>query len=257
MMNVVIIEDEVQTAWDIRNSIEKVRPSYSIAAVLDHVESAIEWFAKNPSPDLIISDIKLGDGLSFDIFKTVPLTSPIIFCTAYNEYAMEAFKNNGVDYLLKPIKEEMLDRSLAKIEGFMGSSRHSVDKHLLESLRRSLEIREHTYRRSLLVSYRSQLIPVQTDQVALFAIEDKLVFLHTFEGKKYQIHETLDQLEAFLHPDQFFRANRQFIISFRSIKHIEHSDSRKLLVETAVTAVEPIVISKAKSSEFISWIQSH
>lgn len=256
-MNVVIIEDEVQTAWDIRSSIEKVRPAYSILAILDHVESGIEWFANNPKPDLIISDIKLGDGLSFDIFQKVPLQSPIIFCTAYNEYAMEAFKNNGVDYLLKPVNEIMLERSLAKIEGFIGNARHAVDKDLIASLRRSLEVRETSYRRSLLISYRSQLIPVQTDQVALFCIEDKNVFLFTFDGKKYQIQETLEQLEKFLHPDQFFRANRQFIVSFRSIKQIEHYDSRKLLVDTGLKGLEPVVISKAKASEFLSWLQSH
>lgn len=256
-MNVVIIEDEVQTAWDIRSSIEKVRPAYSIVAVLDHVQSSIEWLTNNPKPDLIISDIKLGDGLSFDIFRNVALRSPIIFCTAYNEYAMEAFRNNGVDYLLKPVNEVILDRSLSKIEGFIRGSRHSIDKDLIESLRRSMESTEPSYRRSLLVSYRSQLIPVQTDQVAGFCIEDKDVFLYTIEGRKYHIHETLEQLEKLLHPDHFFRANRQFILAFRSIKHIEHYDSRKLLVETGIKGLEAIVISKAKASEFLSWIQSH
>lgn len=256
-MNVVIIEDEVQTAWDIRSSIERVRPAYSIVAMIDHVESGIEWFTNNPRPDLIISDIKLGDGLSFDIFRKVPLQSPIIFCTAYDEYAMEAFKNNGVDYLLKPVNEVILDRSLGKIEGFIRTARHAVDKDLIDSLRRALESRETNYRRSLLISYRSQLIPVQTDQIALFCIEDKDVFLLTFDGKKYHIQETLEQLEKILHPDQFFRANRQFILSFRSIKHIEHYDSRKLLVETGVKGLESVVISKAKASEFLSWLQSH
>lgn len=255
-MNVAIIEDEVQTAWDIRSSVEKVRPSYSIVALLDNIESGIEWFSQNQSPDLIISDIRLGDGLSFEIFRNVPLPCPIIFCTAYDEYAMEAFKNNGVDYLLKPVNEVMLDRSLKKVEGFVKKERHTADLKLLDTLRNSLERRDPRYRRSLLVSFRSQLIPVHTDQVALFAIEDNGLFLYTLEGKKFQIHETLEQLERMLSPEQFFRANRQYLISFRAIRHIEHFDARKLLVETGLCDIESIVVSKAKATTFLSWVQN-
>src|SRR5688572_6461198 len=256
-MNVVIIEDEVQTAWDIRNTIEKVRPGYSVVAMLDHVESGIEWFQKNAKPDLIISDIRLGDGLSFDIFRNVPLPCPIIFCTAYDEYAMEAFKNNGVDYLLKPVNDLMLDRSLKKVEGFVNSTKETINMKLLESLRHSLENKELRYRRSFLVSYRSQLIPIQTDQIALFNIENKDVFLYTHEGKRYPIPDTLEQLETMLPSEHFFRANRQYIVAFRAIRHIEHFDARKLLVETGLNGLDSLVVSKAKASEFLSWVESH
>jgi DNA-binding LytR/AlgR family response regulator len=256
-MKVVIIEDEVETAWDIQASIEKVRPDYKVLAVLDHVESSIDWFRRHAMPDLIISDIRLGDGLSFDIFRTIQLKCPVIFCTAYDEYALDAFRTNGVDYLLKPVNEEMLNASLTKIEGFVNySNAYAPDRGLMEALSKSIVARASGYRRNLLVRYRNQLIPILTEQVAIFGIKGKDVFLHTLEGKRYQVAETLEELERILDPFQFYRANRQFIISIKAIRQIEHIDGRKLSIETHLQDVEPLTVSKARASQFLNWIQN-
>jgi DNA-binding LytR/AlgR family response regulator len=254
-MNIVIIEDEVETAWDIQNTIATIRPDFKILAVLDSIESATDWFGKNKNPDLVISDIQLGDGLAFAIFKKVQLTSPIIFCTAYNEYAMQAFETNSIDYILKPVNEKSLEKSIAKLESMFKAfvPRYNVDD--LERLITDIYLRNKSYKTSLLVPYRSQLIPIQTNDIALFKIDSNYSVLLTKQGQKYPVSKTLDSLEEQLDPMNFHRANRQYIVSYSAISKVEHYDERKLLVKIKAFPGEHIVISKAKTTAFVRWME--
>jgi DNA-binding LytR/AlgR family response regulator len=253
IMDIVIIEDEVETAWDIQNTIASIRPDFKILAVLDSIESANDWFGNNKNPDLVISDIQLGDGLAFAIFKTVQLTCPIIFCTAYNEYAMQAFETNGIDYILKPVNEKSLEKSIVKLESMFKA--FVPRYHDFERLITEMNTRNKSYKTSLLIPYRNQLIPIQTDDVALFKIDGDSSVLLTKQGQKYPVSKTLDSLEEQLDPKNFYRANRQYIVSYSAISQVEHYDERKLLVKMKACPAEHIVISKAKTTEFVRWME--
>jgi DNA-binding LytR/AlgR family response regulator len=255
-MNVVIIEDEVQTAWDVQHCIKALRPSFIIKAILDSVESSIQWFSNHEAPDLIISDIKLGDGIAFEIFKRIQITCPIIFCTAYDEFAIQAFQNNGIDYLLKPINEKLFEQSLNRIESLARTLRHSFDSSVLDTLMAALEAKETRYKRNFLVAFRNRMIPIRIEEIAFFSIDNNKTILHTMDNKKYTMNDTLEQLETTLDPKIFFRANRQFFIAFHAVKQIEHYHGRKLLVETCLPDEEPITVSKAKSTEFLLWMEN-
>lgn len=255
-MNIAIIEDEIQTAWHIRNCIETLRPNFKVVTTLDSVEGAVEWLTKNPSPDLIISDIQLGDGLSFDIFKKTDLRSPIIFCTAFNEYAIQAFESNGIDYILKPINERVFERSILKVESIINHLSPRYDMEGIEAMIRLLSQREPKYKNSFLVSYRTQLIPVDVQDIALFKYQEGFTELVTTDSHRYTLSKSLDALEAQLDPNQFYRANRQFIIAYKSVKQIEHYDDRKLLLKLQPATTEQVVISKAKASAFLDWMET-
>ena len=254
-MNIVIIEDETQTARDIAATLSVIRPAYRVLANLDSIEQAVDWFTQHISPDLVISDIHLGDGLAFSIFKKIDLRCPIIFCTAYNEYAMQAFATNGIDYILKPVTDKALERSLLKVETMIQSlaPRYNIDH--LEKLILDMYKRSEKFKTSFLVSFRNQLIPIQTDEVALFKIETDSTVLYTRQGQKYSIAKSLDALESQLDPSNFRRANRQYIVSFQAVSQIEYYDERKLRVKLKGFPTEEIVVSKQKATEFIHWME--
>jgi DNA-binding LytR/AlgR family response regulator len=253
-MQVVIIEDEVQVAQDILHQIQKIRPEIVVQAIIDSVESALDWFAKHSFPDLIFSDIQLGDGLSFEIFKKVKVPCPVIFCTAFDAYAIEAFKNNGVDYLLKPINQKDLMKSLEKIELFRKVLTREGDHLSVHKLLKEIEQNEKKYKSTFLMSYRDKLIPVESNDIRLLRIVNEVTYIFITSGKKYQITQTLDALEKQLDPRNFYRANRQNIVSFKAIKEVANDFDRRLKVSLTLNEVEPIVISKTKATDFISWL---
>ncbi|HKZ37552.1 MAG TPA: LytTR family DNA-binding domain-containing protein [Chryseolinea sp.] len=254
-MNVIIIEDEVQSAWDIQHCIKKLRPDFAVNTILDSVETSVEWLLTHEHPDLIISDIRLGDGLSFEIFKRIALECPVIFCTAYDEYAIQAFRSNGIAYVLKPVSESALEESLRKIESLARTFSRSVDTALIDSLRLAIEAKSK-YRSTLLVSYRNEMIPVRVEDIAFFAIEEDCTILRTARGKKYRISETLEHIESSVDPKNFFRANRQYLVAHGAITKIEHFHARKLLLELSLPYMEPVIVSKAKATEFLLWMEN-
>lgn len=256
-MNVIIIEDELQSARDLKHSIETLRPYFIIQSILDSVETGLDWFLHHPPPDLIFSDIQLGDGLAFDIFKKIPITCPVVFCTAYDEYAINAFQHNGIDYLLKPINEKQLAKSLDKIDLLKKSAGNIYDTELLHKLLRELETNAKNYKSNFLVSYREKLIPVHIDDVSCFSIHDNTVQLHTRDNKTYSLPYTLDHLESIINPQLFYRANRQWLVAYCAIKEVEHYFDRKLLIKLYQTGLEPLIVSKAKASEFLQWMEQH
>jgi DNA-binding LytR/AlgR family response regulator len=254
-MDIIIIEDEIQTALDLKNTLLALRPECKILAVLDSVETGIQWIQNNNEPDLIFSDIRLGDGLSFEIFGNVEISCPVIFCTAYDEYALKAFQNNGIDYLLKPVDEELLLKSILKFDGLKKPilSQQNINlKNLLKELERSVR----NYRTNLLISFRGKLLPIHVDEIDVFAIEDDNTVVYTKDGRQFNLHHSLDYYEENFNPVNFYRANRQFLISYVSISEIEHYIDRKLIIKFKREKIRPVTISKAKATDFIKWVEN-
>jgi DNA-binding LytR/AlgR family response regulator len=254
-MKIVIIEDEVQAAWDLQNSIEQLQPDCNVVATLDSVEAGLEWFSHNEQPDLIFSDIQLGDGLAFEILQQVKLTCPVIFCTAYDEYALRAFQNNGVDYLLKPIKQESLKRSLDKFN-LLKNPKTNNNSSMLQDLMQAITKNLYAYKSTFLVSFRDKMIPVNSNDIIFFKITDDAVELCTKSNDRYRLPYSLDHIESMVDPKLFYRANRQYLIAYDAIKEIENYFDRKLLIKIATFNPEPIIVSKAKSSDLLKWLEN-
>lgn len=255
-MKIVIIEDEVQTAWDLQNSIQQLHPDYNIVATLDSVEAGLEWFSQNAQPDLIFSDIQLGDGLAFEILQQVKLSCPVIFCTAYDEYALRAFQNNGVDYLLKPIKQESLKKSLDKFTLFKNPQTNN-NSSMLQGLIEEITKNYRSYKSTFLVSFRDKMIPVNSNDILFFKITDDGVELCTKSNERYRLAWSLDQIELTVDPKLFYRANRQYLIACHAIKEVENYFERKLLIKSDPFIPETIIVSKAKSADFLKWLENH
>lgn len=249
-MQIVIIEDELLTAQDLASTLKKVEPDVEIVAVLDSVQEAVAFFSE-PSRrfDLIFSDIQLGDGLSFEIFQQLQVQAPIIFCTAYDEYALKAFKVHSIHYMLKPFNVQSVGEALAKFHSLRSSLAQSAVSY--ENLLQILKPRPGP--RSVLVYYQDKIMPVKLEAVALFYIEHETTFLTTFENMTYPISKTLDELDQMSGPD-FYRANRQVLVNRRAIKDTVQYFGRKLALNLVIPFEEKITVSKTKVSEFLEWL---
>jgi two-component system, LytTR family, response regulator LytT len=252
-MRIVIVEDEAKTAADLKSTLQKIDHTITVLAILDSIETSVEYFNLQGIPDLVFMDIQLADGLSFEIFKTVNISCPVIFCTAFDEYAIEAFKVNGIDYILKPFNDKNIANSLQKVKQL--ESHFTSQNVLLKNISEVLS-RPKAYKSGFLISYKGKMLPVSIADIACFYIQDELSFLVTFANLKYPIDYTLDEIETMIDASQFYRANRQFIIHYSAIKELEHYFARKLVVKVLVTVPESIVVSKAKASDFLRWMEN-
>lgn len=253
---ILIIEDEIQAAIDLQLSIKSLQPAGTVIEMVDSVEAGIDWLGSNPLPQLIFSDIQLGDGLAFDIFKQVPVQCPVIFCTAYDQYALQAFQNNGIDYLLKPVDDVLLKKSLVKLDAIKQTIQAPFNTDLLQQLTREISGLHKTWKTTFLVSYRDKMIPVSTNDILFFRISEEVVEVVTTNGQQYRLPDSLDYIETLVDPGLFYRANRQYLLAFMAIKEVETYFERKLLVRLTNTSTEPVIISKAKASHFLKWIES-
>jgi two-component system response regulator LytT len=247
-MNVLIIEDEIKTGKELRRLIEGLDDSITVLGVVTSVKSAIAWFEGHPAPDLVFSDIQLGDGVSFEIFRQVSLNGPVIFCTAFDEYAIQAFEANSIDYLLKPVDEGKLAQSLEKYKKFKDFFK-SMD---MERLAGQFD---NTYKRTILVYLRDQIVPVKTAEITYIHAANGLVNLVTRQNHPYACQYTMDQVEGMLDPRQFYRANRQFIINREAIQNVQHYFNRRLCIVTSCPTPERIIISKVKATDFLQWME--
>lgn len=266
-MKIVIIEDEVKTARALAALIAVVEPGAEIVASLQSVRAAVEWFSAGAAgvppgsgkagagmdPDLVFMDIQLADGLCFDIFQEATVNAPVVFCTAYDEYAIEAFKANGIDYILKPFSEATLSGAFQKVKSFRNYFREekgSEFRHLLQPLITPQG------KNSFLVFKDKKYSVVSTDNIAFFYIKGELPVLYTFDDKEYFVNQSLDTLESVLPPGKFFRATRQYLVHFGAVKEIEHYFSRKLLVHLKVSTPEKLIVSKEKAVAFLHWLDN-
>lgn len=246
---VIIVEDEPGAANNLQSLLHEVAPHIQVLAILASIEEVVEWLKSHVHPDLAFFDIQLEDGLSFEIFRRTEIRFPVIFTTAFDQYAITAFKVNSIDYLLKPIREEDILFSFQKYEQL---NKSNVEKEIVSRILESLPAKETT---SFLVHYKDKLIPVSVAEFAFFCIEHGLVYGYTLKHQKYPLDYTLEELEEALSNTHFFRANRQYIINRKAIRDIEIYFNGRLLINLISSPPEPVLISKARVPVFKSWIK--
>lgn len=247
-MRILIVEDETAAYENLVEIISGIDPSIEIAGNTESIKQTILWLKGNQMPDLIFMDIHLSDGTAFSIFDSINIETPIIFTTAFDEYAIEAFKVNSIDYLLKPIKAVETERALLKFKKLSRPDIAVYLSHLTQLTKKT------NYKDKLLIPFKDKLQPVSMNEVSFFYTTDKStkVFLKT--GKSYSYSKTLEQIESTLNPVDFIRANKQFILARNSVKDITIWFDSRLLVTTDIEPPERIYISKNKAAEFKSWI---
>lgn len=248
-MNAVIIEDETAAVNSLKAILaqNKVVP-VEVTAELESVEESIDWFRRQPMPDLIFMDIHLADGSAFRIFEQVDIEAPVIFTTAYDEYALQAFQVSSIDYLLKPITPARLERALNKLRLFDPEERLAHIRHTNQTIQT-----RHTVK-SLLIMLADKFYPLPVEEILYFYTANEKVTAYTADGRQHPVDRTLDTLGEQLDEGLFFRANRQFIISRRAIKDIDLWFGNRLSVNLIVPAPERIIISKTKTPVFKKWI---
>ena len=248
-MKALIIEDEILAAQSLQKLITEVSPDTEVIATLQSIEESVAWFDENPMPDLVFMDIHLADGSSFAIFEKTQISCPIIFTTAYDEYALKAFEVSSIDYLLKPINRNDLERAMNKYKSLV---KDNGNNEALESFLRQIGMNK-SYKSCFLVPERDKLIPLSTANIAYIYIDIKTVKAIALDEHVYYMNLTLDEIMNQLNPDDFFRANRQFIVSRKAIKDITIWIGNKLSLNLSVKVPEKIIISKAKVAEFKTW----
>ena len=251
-MRVLIIEDEFHAARRLKELITELRPNYRILATLDSIVASLDWFAANKEPDLIFQDIQLGDGLSFDIFNHRQINVPIIFTTAFDEYAIKAFKTNSVDYLLKPIDELEMEKAIHKFESLYPHNGQHFEKELFINLLNNFQ--KVSFLDRLVTKTGSNLQIIKVLDAALFTSEQSVSFLITNSGHKHMVNQTMDQLQNQLDPKSFFRINRATIINIDAIKKVAPYFNNRLAIELVIPRQESIYVSRERVKDFRAWI---
>ncbi len=248
MLKILIIEDEEPAAKRLEKMIREEEPAVELIGNIVSVADGIIWFNENKSPDLVFSDIQLSDGISFELFKKAGVTCPVIFVTAYDEYAIDAFKLNSIDYLLKPVKKEDLHQAMQKFRKLRTTQSIDIDKLL------SAYSQSPRYRQRFIVRYGEHLKTVLVEEVAYFYTEDKIHFLTTTEGRRFAIDFNLDSLESMVDPKVFFRINRQFIISIHAIAEMFAYSKSRVLVKLQPPSKHETIVSTERSAQFKAWL---
>jgi two-component system, LytTR family, response regulator LytT len=254
MLKIVIIEDEKFTAIDLAETLKKIDSNIEIITTLSSVEQALGFFKTESEFDLIFSDIQLPDGLSFDVFKSVKIKVPVIFCTAYDKYALEAFDANGIDYLLKPFNKASVSKALDKYMTLTSNFKmpdSNLDK-LIQKLGQQITQKSN----SIIVYQGDKILPIEVNQIALFYLEDDYVFALTFESKKYILTQTLEELENLCGTD-FFRANRQYLVNRKAVKDASKYLNRKILINLTINYKDQILVGKLKNTLFVQWLANN
>ena len=253
-MKIVIVEDELAASENLSYMLKRINPDIEVLAVLDSVRKSVEYFSTTTKAELVFMDIHLADGLSFEIFDQVQITIPVIFTTAYDQYALKAFKVNSIDYLLKPIDEDELAKSLTQFE--VQSQIESSPNVQMEGLLNLIKTKNKTYKTTYLVNLRDQLIPIKIENIAYLYIDTGIVKGITKENKAYTLDKKIEDLENELDPAYFYRVNRQFIVHKEAIANIKYYFNGKLILNVSPIFNEQIVVSKAKSTAFKRWVNS-
>jgi DNA-binding LytR/AlgR family response regulator len=247
-MNTVIVENERLAAEKLASLLEQIDKNIKIVGMLESVEESVNWFNANPSPDLIFMDIQLDDGVSFEIFESVRIEAPVIFTTAYDQYALRAFKVNSVDYLLKPISKEALELAIKKFRQVYGTG------EVNEKISRVYEQIVNQWKSRFFVKIGNHFQSVPVDDIAAFFVEERCTFLRTRIGKNYALDYSLDQLQKKVNPEIFFRINRNFMIHIDSITEIFSYSSTRLKIKLQNFSDEGLIVSRDKASEFKQWL---
>ena len=249
-MRILIVEDETAAYENLVDILKGIDPSIKIAGYTESITQTIRWLQNNQMPDLILMDIHLSDGSAFSIFNSIEIETPVIFTTAYDQYAIEAFRVNSIDYLLKPVKSEDMERALAKF-------RKWTRKDILDYLAQiALLTQVQKFRDKLLIPVKDKLVPVSMEEISFFYTSDKSTRVYLKNGKWYPYSRTLEQIEESLNPKDFIRANKQFVIARSSVVNITIWFDSRLLIIPDVESPERIYVSKNKAAEFKAWLVS-
>jgi len=250
-MKAVIIEDEAVASQKLERMLSQVASDIQVIARLQSVEESIEWFSLNAAPDVVFMDIHLADGSAFSIFDKVQISCPVVFTTAYDEYALKAFEVNSIDYLLKPINQKYLERAVLKLRSLTTTKTDNTE--MISSVLAAFRQTKTAYKSNFLIPHKDKFIPLAIDRIACFYTENKMVKIITDDHQVFNMDSSLEELYTQLDPSQFFRANRQFIVSHKAIKDISVWFGSKVSINLFVTVPEKIIVSKARVAEFKTW----
>lgn len=260
-MNILIVEDEKLAVRKLSKLLEEIAPEHVITGVTPSIEETVEWIENNrrnasPEPDLIFMDIELADGQSFEVFNRTEIKSTIIFTTSYDEYALQAFKVNSIDYLLKPVQKDELQRSLQKFEHLrapiLPTSTHDSLENILKKL--SLTTQTKEYRKRFLVKQGQKFLSIDITDIAYFYIDERVSLFHTFQGQKFIVDYTLDELSDVLDPDIFFRINRGMIVTHQSVAQIQPYFNNRYALILRPDINKEVIVSREKTQEFKVWM---
>lgn len=253
-MKVLILEDEHGAARNLSDILLELEPDIEILAIIESVGEAVLWIQNNPKPQLGFFDIRLADGESFEIFEKVKINFPVIFTTAYEEYALRAFKVNSIDYLLKPISKESMEFALDKYKSIYTRDEPVDNENLLKIIQELKFNNPVKYKKSLLVYIGDQILPVAVQDIAYFHLENELVYCITHKNDSYIIDQPLDRISGQMDPEAFFRANRQFIVSRKAVNKVAQHFHRKLKLIVSPAPKEDILVGKTKATLFKEWL---
>ncbi len=255
-MKLVIIEDEPLVMENLVEIIESLDYDITISATLTSLEDAFAFFDQHDFPDLFLSDIQLSDGLSFDFFKKANPQVPVVFCTAYDEYALEAFKVNGIDYLLKPFNDSDITKTIEKYyQLFQKAKTPTANAPKIETLIKQLEVQSRNANQNILIHSGDMIKPIKALDINLVYLRNGLVHIKTNQGEQFISPFTMDKMTSILSPTAF-RVNRQYIVQKDIISHASHHFGRKLQVHLTIPHKDAIIVSKAKATEFLKWLES-
>lgn len=249
-MNILIVEDELHTSELLQEIIEQ-DDDFMVVEKLESIVDTVSYLSKHQKNlDLLFFDIELADGHSFEIFNHIDVVVPVIFCTAYDEYAMSAIKNNGIDYVLKPIKEKEVHDALSKYKKLFSKvpSRNTLPTNF------NIPI-IHSYQKNFLTQFREKTLIVQVEDIALFTVLKETVYLHTFEGKKYPLFKKLEHIESVCDSNQFFRINRQMLVNRKAVVSFEPYFNRKIAITLKIKFDEKPIVSRLKVTQFKEWLE--
>ena len=245
-MNILIIEDELPAFNKLRKLVEEIAPSANILEHLDSIAAAESWFASNGMPDVVLMDIHLADGSAFDLVKRVKIESPVVFTTAYDEYAMEAFKTSGIEYLLKPVKKEELLAAFNKLSSFRNFFNSSKDPQQSEPA--------GGYKKRFVIRFGEHIKTLSVEDIAYCFSENKATYARTFEGRTFPMDHNLDALETMLDPQDFFRINRQYIINLKAIEEMKTYSKARVIISLKPAVKEQPVVSSERAAQFKLWL---
>jgi len=256
-MKILIVEDEDLAVKKLKKTLMSVDENALVVGEADSIRSTVSWLQGNPAPDLILMDIELADGQSFEIFNQVKVKSPVIFITSYDEYALRAFKVNSVDYLLKPVQKEDLQAALEKFKGMKKMYTPEQEGTVsLDVLVRELQQKLHTkeYRKRFLVKHGQKLVSVEVDEIAYFFSDGRLNFFKTTDNRKFVVDYTMDELNEMLDPEKYFRISRSFFISVNSVNQIHDYFGNRLMLQLRPETDKEAIVSREKVTDFKNWL---
>lgn len=253
-MNVLIIEDEPQAAQRLETLVKSLVPGVVILDKLDTVKRSVAWISSNPAPDLIFMDIQLADGISFQIFEQCEVKSPVIFTTAYDAYALKAFKVNSIDYILKPVDKDELNAALTKFRNLAGNA--SGSRVVLENIDQAVQMLTKKYKTRFVIKVGEHLKTVDITNVQYFYSQDKATFCMTADNRQLVLDYTLEQLEQMVDPAHFFRINRKFLVSSQAIQDIISYTNSRLRLVVKGSADNDIIVARERVQEFRDWLDA-